>query len=575
MECHMAHLSVSLPGPPQATYDGQPLAGFESAKVWALFAYLLVEADRPHPREALMALLWPEQPEAVARHNLRQALANLRQVLDDRTHAPPFLHITRASVQFDPAACDLDVATFTSRLTLATRHPHRDADACAPCARWLRQAVALYRGAFLDHVFVRESVTFEEWATLKREAFHQQALDALARLARYAQHRGATGAAASWLRRLLELDPLDEGAHRALMRALARSGQRTAALQQYARCCRVLQEELGVEPDEETVALYHAIRDGTLEAPRAEMHATRARQRRSNLPAPPTALIGREAEVVALGALLQRDDMRLVTLTGAPGIGKTRLALEVAGTLREEFEDGVYVVDLAPLRDPELVAPTIARVLDIPEDGGTPIMARLIAALRDRLLLLVLDNYEHLPAAMPLVADLVAGCPHVTILVTSRVALHLRAEQQFALEPLALPDPGCLADAVAVAEAPAVRLFVERARAVLPAFAPEHESLVAVAEICRRLEGLPLAIELAAARSKLLAPEELMRRLAHPLGLLEGGGDDLEARQRTLRATLDWSYQLLDGDEQRLFAWLGVFAGGWTLEAAEAVCGDG
>ena len=139
----MAHLAVSLLGPPQATYDGQPLAGFESAKVWALFAYLLVEADRPHPREALMALLWPEQPDAVARHNLRQALANLRQVLDDRTHAPPFLRITRAAVQFDATTCELDVATFTSRLTLAERHPHRDADACAPCARWLRQAVAL------------------------------------------------------------------------------------------------------------------------------------------------------------------------------------------------------------------------------------------------------------------------------------------------------------------------------------------------------------------------------------------------------------------------------------------------
>ena len=193
----MAHLAVSLLGPPQATYDGQPLTGFESAKVWALFAYLLVEADRPHPREALMALLWPEQPDAVARHNLRQALANLRQVLGDRNHEPPFLHITRAAVQFDVAACELDVATFTARLTLAERHPHRDADACAPCARWLRQAVALYRGPFLVHIYVRESVTFEEWVTLKREALHQQALDALARLARYEQRRGEAGAAAA------------------------------------------------------------------------------------------------------------------------------------------------------------------------------------------------------------------------------------------------------------------------------------------------------------------------------------------------------------------------------------------
>src|ERR671932_747809 len=557
MECHMAHLAVSLLGPPQATYGGQPLAGFESAKVWALFAYLLVEADRPHSREALMALLWPEQPEAVARHNLRQALANLRQVLDDRTHEPPFLRITRAAVQFDATTCELDVATFTSRLTLAARHPHRDADACAPCARWLRQAGALYRGAFLAHIYVRESVTFEEWAALKREACHQQVLDALARLARYEYRRGATGAAVSWLRRLLELDPLDEGAHRTLMRALARSGQRTAALQQYARCCRVLREELGGEPDEETVALYHAIRDGTLEAPRAEMHATRARQPRSNLPAPPTALIGREAEVAALGALLQREGIRLVTLTGAPGIGKTRLALEVAGTQREEFEDGIYVVDLAPLRDPELVAPTIARVLDIPEDGGTPIMARLLAALRDRLLLLVLDNYEHLPAAMPLVADLAAGCPHVTILATSRVPLHLRAEQQFALGPLGLPDPGCLTDAVAVAEAAAVRLFVERARAVMPGFAPEHESLIAVAEICRRLDGLPLAIELAAVRVKLFAPALLLQRLDQGLRELTGGARDLPARQQTLRGTLDWSYRLLDADAQVVFPRLG------------------
>lgn len=294
-----------------------------------------------------------------------------------------------------------------------------------------------------------------------------------------------------------------------------------------------------------------------------------------NLPAQPTALIGRETEIAAVHGMLLKETVRLLTLTGPGGTGKTRLGLQVAAEVLEDFEDGVWFVPLADLTDPELVVSKIAQQFGLREGGSRPLVENLKDYLRDKHLLLVLDNFEHVAAAAPAaVADLLAAAPQLKVLVTSRALLNLRGEHEFPVPPLKLPDDERLPAPERLGEFEAVRLFVERARAANPHFALSDENAPAVAEICRRVDGLPLAIELAAARSKLLQPEAMLDRLSGSLKLLTGGARDLPARQQTLRNTLDWSHGLLGAEEQMLFAWLGVFVGGLTLEAAEAVCGS-
>jgi predicted ATPase/DNA-binding SARP family transcriptional activator len=291
----------------------------------------------------------------------------------------------------------------------------------------------------------------------------------------------------------------------------------------------------------------------------------------NNLPAQPTPMVGREVELEAARRLL-REEVRLVTLTGPGGVGKTRLGLQVAAELLDDFPDGVFLVELAPIIDPGLVASTIAQRLGIRETGGQPLLESLKEYLREKQLLLVLDNFEHVLAAAPRVAELLTGSPQLQVLVTSRAVLHLRGEQELPVPPLAVPDPKRLPPTPAVSQYAAVELFIQRALNVRPDFAVTDENAPAVAEICARLDGLPLAIELAAARIRLLSPEALLARLERRLPLLTGGARDLPERQQTLRAAIGWSYDLLQEGEQRLFRRLSVFVGGCTLEAAEAVC---
>jgi predicted ATPase len=403
-----------------------------------------------------------------------------------------------------------------------------------------REGLALWRGPPLA------DLVFESFAGNELEQLDEERLEALGEridcelaLGRHEQLIGE-------LETLVRQHPLRERLRGQLMLALYRSGRQAEALAAYQDARRAL-VELGLDPGAELQALEQAIlgHDPAL--------ALSPRPAASKLPAPPTRLIGREQELAEAGALLRAQ--RLVTLTGAGGSGKTRLALELAARLERNSGVAAYFVDLAPLAEPELVVSAVARTLELEPKGDRPLLDTLTAQLRERRLLLVLDNCEHLLAAGPDIAALLAAVPGLRVLATSRSPLHLRGEWRYELGPLPLAD--------------AVALFVERARAAQHGFEPDP----AVERICRRLDGLPLAIELAAARVNTLAPAEIVERLSGRLDLLSEGARDAPARQRTLRATIDWSYDLLDPAEQQLFARLSVFAGGCTREAAEQVCG--
>ncbi len=542
-------LTIALLGPLRVALAGAPVTEFKYNKARALLAFLAVEVMTPHPRAELCALLWPELPERAARRNLTQVLLALREALG----AGAWLIADSETVQLNPAAgLTVDAARFGALLDAAERHAHRGWPACRACGQRLGEALDLYRGDFLSQLFVADSAPFEEWALLVRERLRQRALTALERLAQQAEWRGDYGAAAELARRQVDLDPLRESAQRDRLRLLALDGQLAAAEAQYEGLRRTLAAELEAEPEAETTRLMDQIRRGRLDGLRQLAPPA------FNGPAAPNALLGRQAELEALCAQLRDDAVRALTVVGTPGVGKTRLALEAAHALRFDFEDGVHYVELAPVAEAAGVAAAIAETLGLKERAGQPLAATLLAWLRPRHLLLVLDNFEHLLAAAAFAAELLAAAPAVKLLVTSRAPLRIRAERQFPLNPLPA--------------AAAVELFAERARAVRPSFSAGEDE-AAIASLCATLDNLPLAIELIAVRARTLSVAELRRQLAQPLDALAHGPRDLPDRQRSLRGALRWTTDRLSAAEQHVFAHLGVFAGGATAEAAQAVAG--
>ncbi|MBL8096995.1 MAG: tetratricopeptide repeat protein [Anaerolineales bacterium] len=567
-------LSIALLGPWDVRIDGAPVTTFEYAKVRALLAYLVIQAGRPASRDQICALLWPNAPERAARRNLSQALAQLRRALHDSPAAHPLISATTEVIYLAPEvvsaepALNVDVWRFKRLLADCERHRHRGWHLCTSCGTRLREAVALYRGDFLSHLSLPDSAPFEEWSQDQRGPLRQAMLGALERLALYAEWRGDDAQAVAGTRRQIELDPWNEPHHRELLRLLALSGQRAAALEHATELVRTLRSELQMEPEAATLTLVRAIRDGALTT-----FDSRRQSAPIRLPVPPTTLIGRSADVDAVQRRLNADGARLITLCGPAGVGKTRLAVEVAGTLRHDFEDGVTFVDLTSIADPNELPGAIARTLAIPEAARRSPLDTVRAHLRERHLLLLLDNFEHVFDAAPQVADLLGACPHLIVLATSRTPLRLRAEQVIELRPLEVPDPA--ADLVAIGAAPAVKLLVDRLAAARPTFALDAASAPSAAEICRRLDGLPLAIELIAGHARSADTVELLRQAERDgLQALETGPRDLPDRQRTLRHALNWSHNRLTPEHQRVFAWLGVFAGGFTPESAVAVLAD-
>jgi len=426
--------------------------------------------------------------------------------------------------------------------------------------------LALYTGELLPND------RYEDWAIVPRDEARHLVAALLRELARLHAARRDWDAACTRLEELVAREPTDEEAHAALMRAHAAAGRRGRALAQFRVLREALRTELEAEPEPLTQRLYAAIlsqHDTAIEAPIAPDMA----RPRHNLPAPVTTLFGREDAIGAVRLALR--EARLVTLTGSGGCGKTRLALAVARALRDDAPAATWWVDLATLADQALVPSTVAQVLGLREQTE----AAIVAALGDEDVLLLLDNCEHLLAACaPLVGRLLAACPAVRVLATSREALLVAGEAIWRVPSLPVPDddpPLGAASLAALRANPAVQLFGARARLARQDFALTPENARAVVKICRRLDGIPLALELAAARVALLSPPQLAARLDDALGLLGGGPRTALPRHRTLRATLDWSYQLLDPAGREFLARLAVFAGGFTLAAAEEVCGLG
>ena len=578
----MARLELYFLGQFQVMMGGEPLTEFRSQKERALLAYLAAEAGRTHAREMLAGLLWPEVPDRTARSNLRLTLHRLRKSLNDLSGDPCILEVEHDTLRFNPHDCWRDFSTFTQLIDEVDDHTHASPQDCPACHEMLEQAAALYQGEFLQGFYVDDSQAFSEWALVKREELHRRFLPVLYRLAEDHLREGDFELARSYAYRQLELEPWREEAHRQLMAILAKNNEKSAALRQYDLCRQVLADEFGAEPDEKTQRLYGDILEDRFPAESSHVPVPAREETRApeNLPAPLTRFIGREDEIAELAALLHPTDnkthpVRLLTVAGPPGTGKTRLALEVASRLAPLYRDGVTFVDLAPLEKAAAVPAAIARALGLPESLALPSMDMLRNYLARRHTLLVLDNFEHLLEAGPAISELLQHAPDVQVLVTSREILRLYGECAYKLLPLTLPPAGPISSLEKFLQYESVQLFLERAKAVRKNLAISLENAPLVAEICIHLDGLPLALELAAARLQIFTLEELRQELANRFKLLRKGPRDVHARHQTLQAAIDWSYQLLAEDEKKLFARLSVFQGGRSLEAVEQVCTQG
>jgi predicted ATPase/DNA-binding SARP family transcriptional activator len=575
---------------PLEVHDGSGPVRVPGAKERALLADLLVHAGRVVAADRLVEDLWGDEPPGNPANTLQGRVSALRRALGPAgaglvVTSPPGYRLAVEPEQ-------LDAGRFQRLLAEADAAASREGPRAA---RQLEAALGLWRGPALAEFADRP------WALAEATRLEELRLAAQEALAELRLAGGGHAELVGELEALVAAQPLRERRRGQLMLALYRSGRQADALRVYGETRAILAEELGIDPSPELQRLQRAILTqdpaiappGRTRAPAAPPH---------NLPERLTSLVGRDQELDELGKLVGQH--RLVTVTGPGGAGKTSLAVEAARRLAAGFPDGVWLVELAVLADPGLLAEAVAATLGLRDEPGPPgttppaLADRLAGYVRDQDLLLVLDNCEHLVAGCAgLAARLLRAAPGLRVLATSREVLGVPGELVWPAPPLsvpgdpgragpggphgAVPDPGADADrdTAAVPEVLAgydgVRLFLDRAQLADPSFVLDGDNALAVAEICRRLDGLPLAIELAAARVRALPAAELAARLEDRFGLLAGAGRARDPRQRTLRATVDWSFQLLEEPDRRLFRRLSVFAGGWTVAAAEAVCGGG
>lgn len=554
-------VSLRLLGPIEIYAGDEPLK-VDSRKALALLGYLAA-SRRPVARDTLLGLLWADMPEERGRANLSWTLNRLGALL------PGLVQADRGSVRLaaDPQL-SVDLHQF-ERLAAS----EQEADWAA--------AVALYGGPLMDGLHLIACPEFEHWLLVERERIEQRVTALIQRHADALEQRGAFADAADALARLLAFDPLREEAHRQRMHSLARSGQRTTALAQFDLCRRVLALELGLDPEQETVALAEAIRTGVVgRAGVSEYRISEADQQISAPPqhvaAPPRLyatmpLIGRQFDLDAVAGLVTNRTCRMVTITGIGGMGKTTLAMACAERVAPLFHDGARVVALAAVDAPTLLPEVIAEALGIDIRSHHDPRQGVFDALHERDMLLVLDNFEQLLDGAELLDALLAAAPCVTLLLTSQERIGLREEWVYDLTGLPVPDGDTLA---ALEAAAAVRLFVQQAQRVRASFTLDDNNRAAVGQICRMVGGHPLALELAAAWVRTLSCAEIARELAAGLGLLTSQVRNLPPRHRSVRAAFSQSWVRLSEQEQHTLGMLSVFPGDFSLEAASALLDD-
>jgi DNA-binding SARP family transcriptional activator/predicted ATPase len=532
--------------------ESQPIHERISSKAQAVLIYLACRRE-VYSREVLAEFFWPERPQSQSLANLRKVVGQLRQAIG------PYLSITRQTIGIDPAYdIRLDVEMFEAELAAVERADE------GVLMEHLRRAVDLYKGDFLDGFFV-DSPAFEDWALLERERLHFRAISTLDTLAELCIQQNQYHHAQRYISRLLEIDPLREKTYYEAMRLFSLSGEREGAIFHYQTCQRVLGEELGITPAAETVALYQQIRDGIkarqshpVDVPTPETRII------TNLPAQSTAFIGRETQMSELLRYLEDDNCRLVTIVGPGGIGKTRLALELARQALSLFPDGVFFVSLAGVKRANAMVPAILKALNLQvQEGAHDLTAYLLDHLAEKAMLLVLDNMEHLVHDLTAIQEIHAAAPGVKVLVTSRQALNLSWEWQFPLDGMNVPVSTTVEKADTYS---GVRLFVERARHVQPgfSFADDPEGVI---RICQLVEGMPLGIELAAAWLRVLSSNAIAENLFE----LETFQEPVEDRHRSLRTLFENTWQRLSSQEQLALMRLSIFRGGFRASAAEAV----
>lgn len=556
-------MRICLLGGFRVAGNGEALTGsaWRSQRVAMIIKLLALAPNYTLHREQIFEYFWPQSDLESASNNLRQTLHVARRQLSELClDRKSLLHARGDLISLYPVdRVQTDVEQFEAAAGVAR-------DAGDPAVYW--NAIDLYSGPLLPDDL------YEDWTTSRREsitAIYQALLDDVAQLH---EVRGEYSRAITALRKLVAAEPSHEAAHVRLMQLYAATNRRVLALRQYDRLVRTLARELDAAPEAATQAVYDTIRTRQSPDPeglRSYTSQPASQRQATNLPNPQTTFFGRSREVDMV--LSDLTDKRIVTLTGPGGTGKTRLALEVARKSLDTYPDGVWLVELAGLSNAALVPETVTSALGIEVAGNLPPIETLTAVLRDASLLLILDNCEHLTDACAKLAKiLITTCGDVRILATSRETLRLQGERSWSVP--ALPAPAMSAEFDAIAQNDAVRLFVDRVGWHEPGFKLTPDNADVIRTICRRLEGLPLALELAAARANVLTLPQLAARLDDALTVLTAGSRLAPDRQQTLRATLDWSYQLLTGDEQTLFQRLAVFAGGWTLDMAEAICAD-
>jgi predicted ATPase/DNA-binding SARP family transcriptional activator len=557
-------LHVQMFGELRAYRDKQPAYGFQTRKTAALFAYLAFYSHKKHSRELLADMLWPDAETESGRHRLAQALFALRSQLEKSTdHSERVLSIDRTTMRVLPGEVVVDALEFKHALHSASllTDPDRRNEA-------LVAALHLYTDDFLTGFY-------DDWVLTERQRFNDQFVDTSRQVIKYFEGKNLYDKAIEHCRAALTTAPLAEDISEDLMRLLALSGQPGTALSYYRDLERVMLKELGEPPSGPIRSLMERIRSAptisTDNQPLAEYVE-------SNLPVPLTRFFGRQEELSYITSLLESGKSRLITITGMGGSGKTRLSIEAASMVTEMFSGAVYFVTLAELGRADQIGAEIARVVCLaqPSNGA---LALVTEFLKRRKTLLILDNLEHVQdGALPLIQHLLKRIPKLFLIITSRAKLALMGEREIPLPPLQTPSDLLTAarqiDSQKLAALDIVRLFVDRAQAVRPEFAVTEKNALAVAKVCEKLEGLPLAIELCAAWAKVLTPEQMLTQLDSRFDLLESRDIDIPERHRSLRAAMEYSHALLPKNLQELFVSLCIFRSGWTLEAAGAICID-